>query len=254
MRAARALLPLLLAALSWPAGAEEMDLDQILAEARETRQVENSIQKVRMVLVSRTGKERVREFEARVRRDGEVVKSWTRFSHPSDVAGTQLVLVDHPDAADEQLLYLPALKRVNRIAGRARSGSFMGSDFAFEDLEISGADDAKASLVSETDAHWVIDAVPGGDSSYGRVRFTVRKADKVPTTVEFFDATGAPLKRLTIEDTARAGDVVLPTRSTMEHLQKGTKTRLEVLEHRLNVPADEIPDATFTAAFMERSG
>jgi len=31
-------------------------------------------------------------------------------------------------------LYLPALKRVKRIASRNKSGSFMGSEFAYEDL------------------------------------------------------------------------------------------------------------------------
>lgn len=249
-----ALTALLLTALLAPAQAQTTDLDAIIREAQETRQVENSIQKVRMVLVSKSGSERVREFEARVKTDGEVVKSWTRFSHPSDVAGTQLVLVDNPSTSDAQLLYLPALQRVNRIAGKARKGSFMGSDFAYEDLEVSGLEDATHTLVEETGEHWVIDSVPGGESTYSKMRSTVTKADKVPTRVEFYDKKGTLLKVLTVQDTARDGDVVLPTRSVMENMQKGTKTRLEVLEHRLNVPASEIPDETFTAAFMERSG
>jgi hypothetical protein len=244
-----------LLALALPvASAEELDLNELIAEAQETRQVENSIQKVRMVLVSRSGNERIREFEARVKTDGEVVKSWTRFSHPSDVAGTQLVLVDNPDTADAQLLYLPALQRVNRIAGKARKGSFMGSDFAYEDLEVSGLEEAKHTLVEETAEAWVIDSVPGGGSSYSKMRSTVTKADKVPARVEFFDSKGTLLKVLTVEETAREGDVVLPTRSTMENVQKGTRTRLEVLEHRLNVSGTEIPDETFTSAFMERNG
>lgn len=244
-----------LLALALPvASAEELDLNKLIAEAQETRQVENSIQKVRMVLVSRSGNERIREFEARVKTDGEVVKSWTRFSHPSDVAGTQLVLVDNPDTADAQLLYLPALQRVNRIAGKARKGSFMGSDFAYEDLEVSGLEEAKHTLVEETAEAWVIDSVPGGGSSYSKMRSTVTKADKVPARVEFFDSKGTLLKVLTVEETAREGDVVLPTRSTMENVQKGTRTRLEVLEHRLNVSGTEIPDETFTSAFMERNG
>ena len=169
-------------------------------------------------------------------------------------AGTQLVLIDHPDQSDEQLLYLPALQRVNRIAGKARKGSFMGSDYAYEDLEVSGLDDAQHTLVREDDQLWVIDSVPGGDSSYSRIRSHVSKADKVPRIIEFFDAKGEALKVLRVSKTERDGDVVLPTVSEMENLKKGTRTRLEVLEHKLDVPAEEIPDETFTAAFMERSG
>ena len=100
----------------------------------------------------------------------------------------------------------------------------------------------------------MIDSVPGGGSSYSKMRSTVTKADKVPARVEFFDSKGTLLKVLTVEETAREGDVVLPTRSTMENVQKGTRTRLEVLEHRLNVSGTEIPDETFTSAFMERNG
>ena len=83
-------------------------------------------------------------------------------------------MVDNPDTIDEQVLYLPALKRTNRIAGRARKGSFMGSDFAYEDLEISDAASATHALVSETDAVWVIDSTPGADSSYGTLGFNDR--------------------------------------------------------------------------------
>ena len=98
-------LPCLLAAiltlaLGTGADAADRSLDDIVAQAQRYRQVDNSIQRVRMVLVSKTGGERVREFELRIRRDGDVVQSWTRFSQPSDVAGTQLVLVDRPDTAD----------------------------------------------------------------------------------------------------------------------------------------------------------
>ncbi len=100
MRSVLALAAWLLAADAHAASTPE----QILDEARKAQRIDRSIQKIRMTLVSRGGAERVREFELRVRRDGDVLKSWTRFSHPSDVAGTQLVVVDNPDQVDDQLL------------------------------------------------------------------------------------------------------------------------------------------------------
>jgi len=226
---------------------------EILEGARKAQKIDRSIQVVRMTLVSRGGAERVREFELRVRRDDDVLKSWTRFQHPSDVAGTQLVVVDHPDRVDEQLLYLPALKRVNRIAGKARSGSFMGSDFRFEDLELAGASDATATLVSEDATTWVLDAIPGADSSYGRLRMHVSRADYLPRKVEYFDKKGSAVKVLDVDEVVLDGDAALPKRSTMRDLKRGTSTRMEILSHRLNVPDEEIPDETFTAAWMERA-
>lgn len=239
--------------LAFSAPASATTPDEILTKARAAQKVDRSIQSVRMVLVSKGGAERVREFELRVRRDDAVLKTWTRFTAPADVAGTQLVVVDHPDQADEMLLYMPALKRVNRIAGRARSGAFMGSDFRYEDLEMASAEDATATLVSEDATTWVLDAVPGEDSSYGRLRVHVARADFLPRKVEYFDKKGTALKVLEIQKVELDGEVPLPVLSVMTDLRRGTKTRLEVLQHRLNVPAEEIPDETFTAAWMERS-
>ena len=169
-------------------------------------------------------------------------------------AGTQLIMIDNPAKADEQLLYLPALKRTNRIAGKARKGSFMGSDFAYEDLEISDSDGAQHTLVSQTDDAWVIDTIPSEDSSYGRIQSTVSKSDYLPRLVTFYDTKGQHKKTLEIVETATENGSIIPTRSVMRNESRGTSTRMNVTSWRLNVPASEIPDETFTVGFMERNG
>lgn len=257
-RGAAALLLLL---LTWgpvgaasPAAPTPTTAAEIFERAQQSQKVENSIQTMRMVLVSRSGAERVRVMEMRIRRDGEVLKSYARFSEPSDVAGTQLVMIDHPDRIDEQLLYLPALRRVQRISGKARTGAFMGSDFTYEDLEISSAADASHRIVAQDDQGWQIETIPAPTSSYGRVLTSISRSDYLPRRVEYFDRQGQPLKVLTVEATLRDGDTVLPKISVMTDLQKGTQTRLEILQHQLNVPPEQIPDEIFTAAHLERGG
>ena len=56
------------------------------------------------------------------------------FDEPRDVKGTAFLIHAHKQEADDQWLYLPALKRVKRISSSNRSGSFMGSEFSYEDL------------------------------------------------------------------------------------------------------------------------
>ncbi len=243
------LLALLLVRLA--TAGEPATADEVIAASREARRVDTAVERLRMVLVGRSGAERERELEMRVRRDGEVVKTWIRFTGPADVAGTQLVLVDHPDRPDEQLLYLPALGRVSRIAGRARTGSFAGSDFSYEDLEFAGAG-GENTLVSADAEGWVIDTTPAEGSAYGRLRSWIRRDDLLPHKVEYYDRKGALLKVLTVEETAREAGHVIPVRSVMENVRRGTRTRLEVLDHALDVPAEQVPDETFTAAWMER--
>lgn len=237
-----------------PLTAMANDADSIIEKARKVQRINNAIQEVNMVLRSKNGSTRERTFEMRIRKDGDVVRTYVRFSQPSDVAGTQLVMVDNPDKVDEQVLYLPALKRTNRIAGRARKGAFMGSDFAYEDLEISDASAGTHTLISESEAVWVIDSTPGSDSSYGRIRAHVSKNDFMIRTVEFFDAKDQAVKRLDVTDTATDNGVTIPTKSVMKNLKRGTSTEMNVSNYRLNVPAAEIPDETFTVGYLERNG
>ena len=240
--------------LAWSGDVFAMTAEEIIDNARDVQQFNNGIQQMQMTLVSRNGSKRERKFEMRVRKDGEVVRSYVRFSHPTDVAGTQLVIVDNPDTVDEQLLYLPALKRTNRIAGKARKGSFMGSDFSFEDLEISDSAAAQHTLISEDEKVWVVDTKPSEDSSYGRIRSHVSKSDYLPRLVEFFDQNDQPKKQLKVLETANENGTVFPTHSVMKNLSKNTSTELTVSEWRLNVGAEEIPDETFTIGYLERNG
>lgn len=61
-------------------------------------------------------------------------KVLVRFLSPSDIRNTGFLVWEHPGADDERFLYLPALGRVRRIAGREKQESFVGSDLSYEDI------------------------------------------------------------------------------------------------------------------------
>ncbi len=56
------------------------------------------------------------------------------FNTPKAIRGTALLSHGQLTREDDQWLYLPALKRVKKIASRNRSGPFLGSEFSYEDL------------------------------------------------------------------------------------------------------------------------
>lgn len=88
-----------------------------------------------MVLRNSRGDESRRQIRLKsleVAGDGD--KSLTIFDTPPDIKGTGLLTFSHKAGSDDQWLNLPALKRVKRIAARNKSGPFVGSEFAFEDL------------------------------------------------------------------------------------------------------------------------
>lgn len=90
---------------------------------------------MQMVLINAKGQTTQRELRLQSLEglnDGD--KSLTVFDSPKDVQGTAFLAFSHAVTPDEQWLYLPALKRVKRISSANKSGPFMGSEFAFEDL------------------------------------------------------------------------------------------------------------------------
>ena len=88
-----------------------------------------------MTLRNKQGEESVRYFRGKtleVNDDGD--KTLFIFDSPRDVKGTATLTFTHKYDPDDTWLYLPALKRVKRITSDNRSGSFVGSEFAYEDL------------------------------------------------------------------------------------------------------------------------
>ena len=88
-----------------------------------------------MVLRNKQGRESKRQVRLKVFEvAGDGNKSLFVFDQPRNVKGTAFLVHGRRTGPDDQWLYLPALKRVKRISSSNRSGSFMGSEFAYEDM------------------------------------------------------------------------------------------------------------------------
>ncbi|MDF1879879.1 outer membrane lipoprotein-sorting protein [Sulfurimonas sp. MAG313] len=87
-----------------------------------------------MTLINAKGQKRKRHMKIIMLEKEAGDKSLMTFISPADVKGTKFLNYEHILKDDDQWLYLPALQRVKRIASKSKSGSFMGSEFSFEDL------------------------------------------------------------------------------------------------------------------------
>jgi len=95
---------------------------------------------MRMTLINASGQKRERLMKMIVLEKEGGDKSLMEFLSPADVKGTKFLNYEHVEKDDDQWLYLPALKRVKRISSKNKSGSFMGSEFAYEDLSSFNVD------------------------------------------------------------------------------------------------------------------
>ena len=180
------------------------------ARAREEGFRDFTAQQV-MVLRNKQGRESRRKLRVQVLEvadDGN--KSLFIFDEPRDVQGTAFLVHAHRDGADDQWLYLPALRRVKRISSANQSGSFMGSEFAYEDLSPAEVEKFTYRYLREEPCGdlvcTVTERVPvSRGSNYSR-HLVWRGRDELRVhKIEYYDRKNAHFKTLTLSDYAQYG-------------------------------------------------
>ncbi len=155
---------------------------------------------LKMILRNKNGDEHVRRLRMKIlemQDDGD--KSLSIFDSPRDIKGTAFLSFTHALEADEQWLYLPALKRVKRISSSNKSGPFLGSEFAFEDLTSFELKKYKYNytgdeLIDGIDC-FVIEAFPQYQhSGYVRNIVWIDKNRYIPIKIDYYDRKNALLK------------------------------------------------------------
>lgn len=166
----------------------------------------DSVAELTMTLRNAKGQESVRQISNKTLEvDGDGDKSISIFQTPADVKGTISLTYSHGLKPDDQWLYLPALKRVKRINSKNKSGPFMGSEFAFEDIgsqevEKYGYRYSRDEKLNGVDCY-VSERSPAYKySGYTRQITWIDKAEFRLQKIEFYDRKNALLKTLTFHD------------------------------------------------------
>lgn len=95
---------------------------------------ESSVAEARMILTNVKGETTTRKLQMKRFEKSNGDKSFIEFLFPLDIKGTKLLSYERIGTDDRQWLYLPGLKRVKRINSRNKSGSFVSSEFSYEDI------------------------------------------------------------------------------------------------------------------------
>ena len=184
-----------------------------------------------MILKSRQGEEssrKIRNKTLEVKNDGD--KSLSIFDWPRDVKGTALLNFTHKTGNDDQWLYLPALKRVKRISSANKSGSFMGSEFAYEDITSQEVEKYTYKWIRDEEYRdekcFVFERYPVyKNSGYTRQVVWLDHKDYKILQIKFYDRKGALLKILNQSDFKQyLGKYWYPGSMYMENHQTGKST------------------------------
>ena len=191
------------------------------------------------VLRNAQGEESTREFSIKtleVPGDGD--KDLGVFHKPADVRGTAVLTFSHGLTPDDQWLFLPELKRVKRISSVNKSGPFLGSEFAFEDI-------ASWEVEKYTYKYLRDDVLDGNDcfvvqntpayeySGYSRQVEWVDKRIYQPRKIEFYDRKNTLLKTLTFYEYQQyLNQYWRASRLEMVNHQNGKSTTLTRLNYK----------------------
>jgi len=211
--------------------AEVLSVHKIVSRVNQVDDGAFLTRKLTMKMVDKRGKERQRETISYRKDYPDEVRTVLFYLSPSNVRNTGFLVWDYHDQAqdDDQWLYLPALRKVRRIASVDRGGYFLGTDFTYDDIQLDGkleVRDYDFSLVRDDTVAGVyhLSSIPKTPAiakqlGYSRTEFTVDKSNWMVQQVEFWDLKNKPLKRMTIED-VRPVDGVL------------TRHQLHIVNHK----------------------
>ena len=194
---------------------------------------------MKMILRNRHGQESIRNIRVRTLEqadDGD--KTLTIFDHPRDVKGTALLTFTHKKGADDQWLYLPALRKVRRIVSNNKANSFMGSEFSFEDMTSQEVEKYTYKYLRDEPCPgdyaslqcFVFESYPVDKKYSGYTKQTIwmDQIEYRTIKIDFFDRKSSRLKTAHFSGYQQyLGQYWRPTSIFMENYQNGKSTLLK---------------------------
>lgn len=237
--------------------AEERGLEIAKEVDRRDTGYQDMTAELTMELRNKQGDVSIREIRVNnleVQGDGD--KGLSVFDEPADVKGTAFLTYSHATIPDDQWLYLPALKRVKRITSKNKSGPFMGSEFAYEDISSQEVEKYTYKYVKDEAINgidcFVIERYPAYEhSGYTRQVAWINKNEYRPERIIFYDRKNALLKTLEYSEYNQyLGQFWRANKMYMENHQTGKTTLLTWKNYKFKTGLD---DKDFTQNSLKRA-
>jgi len=200
---------------------------------------------VEMTITDKRGRTREREFVI-LRRDwddGGEQRYYVFFSRPNDVKRMTFMAWKNPDGGDSRWIYVPALDLVKPISANDKKSSFVGSDFAYED--VSGrhwGQDTHELMGEETFGDWQtykIKSVPKEDDYFAEKITWIDKDSMLIVREVYFDDRGRELKVFEVGSIEDVDGYMTATQRTMTTPRKENTTVIEFSEIEYDLGIEE---------------
>jgi len=228
---------------------------------------ETSISETTMIMVDSKGQQRVRKLKGFRKDYGKDTKSMNFFLAPADVKNTAFLSFDYDDVntEDDSWLYLPALRKVKRIAAGNKKDSFMGTDFSYHDMNGLDVEDWSYKMIKESamlDGHecWVIGSVPVksrakeviADTGYLKRLAWIRKDNFMAIQGKIWVKKGKKIKVFHATDIQKIQGIWTAKKIEMSTLVRGKRQHSTALLFDKIQYNQGVEDSLFTTQRIER--
>ena len=192
----------------------------------------SSISTTTMTLQNAHGVQNIRKLEIKKLENFDGDKSLLTFLYPNDLTGTKLLSFEMIGKDDKQWLYLPAIKRIKRISSRNKSGSFMASEFSYEDISSQNYknytynSEVKNVKIDGINYFQIIRMPKDKHSGYSKQVLWIDSNSYLLKFGEYYDKRKKLLKKVVFSKYIQLGDVYRVHKIEMKNIQNKKSSTL----------------------------
>lgn len=196
--------------------------------------------------IERRGATRTRVAQIYSQYKDHTEKTLIRFTTPPEVAGFSFLSYERKDSdrPGEQWIYLPASKRVMRIAGNDRRSAFMDSDFSYEDLSGQNPKDSKHRLLGKEKINggscYILESVAlQREMTYSKTVAWIDTESFIMRRAELYDKSGELQKVLIVSDLVKIDGIFTALSFNMKNFKKQSQSTLSFSKVAFNQNLDD---------------
>jgi outer membrane lipoprotein-sorting protein len=232
------------------------DAEQIIRSSRDRIKADTVSTRSRMVIRAKDGSTSERLIDQYSKDGPKGSRTVIVFQKPETVAGTRFLTMENSGGADDRWIYLPGLGKVRRLAASEGSGSFMGTDFSYDDISSAsrGVSLDTHTLLREENlagsgACYVIQSVPKDNSyQYSKMILWITKDTNITMKIEMYDRRNTLVKAAEMSGLKDVQGRLTVTETKISTIAAGTSTTIfmDIIKYD-----DPIPETVFTTAYLE---
>ena len=204
---------------------------------------------VSMILIDKKGNEKVRKVK--IWQKGSD-KRMIKFLSPEDVKG--LAFLNLPN--DMMYLYLPAFRKIRRIASHVKNTNFAGTDFTYDDIASTNYSEIyDAKLLKSNDQSkkqlYELELTPkeGIKKEYSKLVMVVKKDNFYPVKIKFYSKENKLVKVMENSKIEKEGKYWVAKQALMHDLNKEHKTKMLISEVKFD---QKLSDELFSKRYLKR--